>query len=60
MASSSLKDEEVDRTEAENAQLENPPGKEEVMCDRCGQSMFRMRAVYWCERCGYKTDCCGH
>jgi hypothetical protein len=32
----------------------------EVLCDRCARPMFRMRAVYWCECCGYKTDCCGH
>lgn len=36
------------------------PKKEEVLCDRCSFPMFRMRAVYWCEHCGYKTDCCGH
>jgi hypothetical protein len=35
------------------------PNHEKVMCDRCGKVMFRMRAVYWCEHCGYKTDCCG-
>jgi len=35
------------------------PDDEKVMCDRCGKVMFRMRAVYWCEHCGYKTDCCG-
>lgn len=34
--------------------------EEDVLCDRCSMPMFRMRAVYWCEGCGYKTDCCGH
>lgn len=33
--------------------------KDTVYCDRCSGVMFRMRAVYWCTNCGYKTDCCG-
>jgi hypothetical protein len=33
--------------------------EEKELCDRCHQPMFRMRAVYWCVNCGYKTDCCG-
>lgn len=30
-----------------------------VLCDRCGDKMFRMHAVWRCPSCGYKTDCCG-
>ncbi len=45
---------------SENQNLLDTVQKTEVPCDRCSMPMFRMRAVYWCERCGYKTDCCGH
>ncbi|MEO8483737.1 MAG: hypothetical protein ABI634_16120 [Acidobacteriota bacterium] len=32
---------------------------DEMLCDRCRASMFRMHAVWRCPACGYKTDCCG-
>jgi rubrerythrin len=32
---------------------------DKVLCERCGQEMFRMHAVWRCPGCGYKTDCCG-
>jgi hypothetical protein len=35
------------------------PGKDAVLCERCGAEMFRMHAVWRCPSCGYKTDCCG-
>lgn len=30
-----------------------------VLCERCGEEMFRMHAVWRCPKCRYKTDCCG-
>jgi hypothetical protein len=30
-----------------------------VLCERCGQEMYRMHAVWRCPACGFKTDCCG-
>jgi formylmethanofuran dehydrogenase subunit E len=36
-----------------------PRNDEKVLCDRCGEAMYRMHAVWRCSRCGYKTDCCG-
>ncbi|MEZ5319589.1 MAG: hypothetical protein R2752_19470 [Vicinamibacterales bacterium] len=30
-----------------------------MLCERCGESMFRMHAVWRCPGCGFKTDCCG-
>ncbi|HSP05580.1 MAG TPA: hypothetical protein VLR94_00305 [Acidobacteriota bacterium] len=49
------------RTAAESElDRQNPEDSETVYCDRCSDPMFRMRAVYWCANCGYKTDCCGH
>jgi ribosomal protein L37E len=32
---------------------------DKVLCERCGEEMFRMHAVWRCPACGYKTDCCG-
>jgi hypothetical protein len=52
-----------ERTEPKKLQQHQPsqPQQESdaVFCDRCSGPMFRMRAVYWCVNCGYKTDCCG-
>src|SRR5262245_57615639 len=28
---------------------------EKVLCDRCGEEMYRMHAVWRCPRCGFKT-----
>jgi len=36
-----------------------PRDTDKVLCERCGQEMFRMHAVWRCPGCGYKTDCCG-
>lgn len=30
-----------------------------VLCERCGEAMYRMHAVWRCPACGFKTDCCG-
>jgi len=30
-----------------------------VLCERCGDAMYRMHAVWRCPACGFKTDCCG-
>jgi len=38
---------------------DQPAADDKVLCERCGQSMFRMHAVWRCPNCGYKTDCCG-
>jgi len=32
---------------------------DKVLCERCGQDMYRMHAVWRCLSCGFKTDCCG-
>jgi predicted RNA-binding Zn-ribbon protein involved in translation (DUF1610 family) len=29
------------------------------LCERCGEEMFRMHAVWRCPNCGFNTDCCG-
>jgi hypothetical protein len=60
----SIMDESIDKKDALNStkshQQSHPTRVEEAeLCDRCHQPMFRMRAVYWCVNCGYKTDCCG-
>jgi ribosomal protein L37E len=33
--------------------------EDKVLCDRCGQEMYRLHAVWRCPACGFKTDCCG-
>ena len=30
-----------------------------MVCERCGEAMYRMHAVWRCPGCGFKTDCCG-
>jgi ribosomal protein L37E len=30
-----------------------------TLCERCGEEMYRMHAVWRCPACGFKTDCCG-
>jgi hypothetical protein len=35
------------------------PGEAKVLCERCGNEMYRMHAVWRCAACGFKTDCCG-
>ncbi len=35
------------------------PNDDKVLCERCGDEMYRMHAVWRCPGCGYKTDCCG-
>jgi hypothetical protein len=35
------------------------PHPDAVLCERCGEEMFRMHAVWRCPKCRYKTDCCG-
>jgi hypothetical protein len=32
---------------------------DQVLCERCGEAMYRMHAVWRCPGCGFKTDCCG-
>ena len=32
---------------------------DKVLCERCGDEMYRMHAVWRCPACGFKTDCCG-
>jgi ribosomal protein L37E len=32
---------------------------DKVLCERCGAEMYRMHAVWRCQDCGFKTDCCG-
>jgi len=32
---------------------------DKVLCERCGEAMYRMHAVWRCPACGFKTDCCG-
>jgi ribosomal protein L37AE/L43A len=32
---------------------------DKVLCERCGEEMYRMHAVWRCSACGFKTDCCG-
>jgi transposase len=36
-----------------------PPLEDKVLCERCGDEMYRLHAVWRCSRCGFKTDCCG-
>jgi rubrerythrin len=33
--------------------------EQKFLCERCGDEMYRMHAVWRCPRCGFKTDCCG-
>jgi rubrerythrin len=35
------------------------PTIDKMLCDRCGEEMYRMHAVWRCPACGFKTDCCG-
>jgi ribosomal protein L37E len=35
------------------------PSEEKMLCERCGEEMYRMHAVWRCPGCGFKTDCCG-
>jgi ribosomal protein L37E len=35
------------------------PADEKTLCERCGNEMYRMHAVWRCPACGFKTDCCG-
>jgi rubrerythrin len=30
-----------------------------MACERCGNPMYRMHAVWRCPKCRFKTDCCG-
>jgi hypothetical protein len=30
-----------------------------MKCERCGEEMYRMHAVWRCPACRFKTDCCG-
>jgi hypothetical protein len=32
---------------------------DQMLCERCGEEMYRMHAVWRCTGCGFKTDCCG-
>lgn len=36
-----------------------PQAEPKTLCERCGEEMYRMHAVWRCPRCGFKTDCCG-
>jgi ribosomal protein L37E len=36
-----------------------PADSDKVLCERCGEEMYRMHAVWRCAGCGFKTDCCG-
>ena len=36
-----------------------PQREQQVLCERCGEEMYRMHAVWRCSACGFKTDCCG-
>jgi rubrerythrin len=38
---------------------DSSPRAEAFLCERCGEEMFRMHAVWRCPNCGFKTDCCG-
>jgi ribosomal protein L37E len=40
-------------------QPSTPSAGDKVLCERCGEEMYRMHAVWRCSVCGYKTDCCG-
>jgi ribosomal protein L37E len=33
--------------------------RDKMLCERCGEEMYRMHAVWRCPACGFKTDCCG-
>lgn len=60
----SIMNESIDKKDALNSSKSHQQNhstriEEAELCDRCHQPMFRMRAVYWCVNCGYKTDCCG-
>jgi hypothetical protein len=35
------------------------PESDKMLCDRCGDEVYRMRAVWRCPACGFRTDCCG-
>jgi ribosomal protein L37E len=35
------------------------PQDDKMLCERCGDEMYRMHAVWHCPGCGFKTDCCG-
>jgi hypothetical protein len=35
------------------------PADDKMLCERCGAEMYRMHAVWRCQPCGFKTDCCG-
>jgi lipopolysaccharide biosynthesis regulator YciM len=41
--------------------LRSQPGEahESMRCERCGEEMYRMHAVWRCPGCRFKTDCCG-
>jgi ribosomal protein L37AE/L43A len=36
-----------------------PTDNDKMLCERCGEEMYRMHAVWRCSVCGFKTDCCG-
>jgi ribosomal protein L37AE/L43A len=36
-----------------------PTDNDKMLCERCGEEMYRMHAVWRCSACGFKTDCCG-
>jgi len=36
-----------------------PAETNKMLCERCGDEMYRMHAVWRCPGCGFKTDCCG-
>ncbi len=37
----------------------NASTDDKMLCERCGAEMYRMHAVWRCQACGFKTDCCG-
>jgi rubrerythrin len=41
--------------------LSPPPcdNTDKMICERCGEEMYRMHAVWRCPACRFKTDCCG-
>src|SRR5262245_1523953 len=47
------------RTDPSSHCMRTSPASDKVLCERCGDEMFRMHAVWRCPSCGYKTDCCG-
>jgi hypothetical protein len=46
-------------TPLKSALAATPGAHDKTLCERCGDEMYRMHAVWRCPACGFKTDCCG-